>query len=34
VWLGRVAVTVVASYDWLPTAMPFAFGLGATFVLY
>jgi len=34
VWLGRVAVTVVATWDWLPTAMPFGAQLGASFILY
>jgi hypothetical protein len=34
VWLGRVAVTVVATWDWLPTAMPFGAQIGASFVLY
>jgi hypothetical protein len=34
VWLGKVAVTVVATWDWLPTAMPFGAQLGASFVLY
>jgi hypothetical protein len=33
-WLGRAAVTVVASYDYLPTAMPIALSIGATFILY
>ena len=34
VWLGRAAVTVTVSYDYLPVAAPFAFELGASFVLY
>jgi hypothetical protein len=34
VWLGRAAVTVVASYDWLPTAMPFAVSVGLSFIIH
>jgi hypothetical protein len=34
IWLGRVAVTVAATYDWLPTAQPISVALGATLALY
>lgn len=34
VWLGRVAVTVAATWDWLPTAAPASIALGATVKLY
>ncbi len=34
VWLGRVAVSITASYDYLPVAAPFAGELGATVALY
>jgi hypothetical protein len=34
VWLGRAAVTIAASWDFLPAAAPLGIGLGATFILY
>jgi hypothetical protein len=34
IWLGRAAVTFAVTYDYLPTAMPIGFQLGATFILY
>jgi hypothetical protein len=33
-WLGRVAVTVAAAFDWLPAAPPISVSLGATILLY
>jgi|GEM_PF-6708586 len=33
-WLGRVAVTVAFSYDYLPVAAPISFHLGANIVLF
>jgi hypothetical protein len=33
-WLGRVAVTVAFSYDYLPIGQPLSFRLGAAFILF
>ncbi|HEY7953676.1 MAG TPA: hypothetical protein VII38_00225 [Polyangia bacterium] len=34
IWLGRVAVTVAVSYDYLPTAAPVSASIGASVVLF
>ncbi len=34
VWLGKAAVTIVGTYDYLPTAAPFSVALGLSYVLY
>jgi len=34
VWLGRVAVTLAGTFDYLPQAPPVAVALGATVILY
>jgi hypothetical protein len=34
VWMGKAAITAALGFDYLPTAPPFAFSLGATFSLY
>lgn len=34
VWLGKAAVTIAATWDWLPMAAPLGLGLGVTFILY
>lgn len=34
VWLGRVAVTVMVSYDYLPAASPISVSLGGSVVLF
>src|SRR5260370_35125893 len=34
VWLGEVALTLVGSFDYLPTASPLALSIGLSFVIF